>query len=66
MSLISQVVKNALCSGCLTHEAENELRQLYDGGCNLEDITALSLLQQAVLSGQVKRLSQENRQTTAA
>ena len=62
MALISQVVRNALFSGCLTIEAEAILSQQFDGGCSLEDITALTLLQRAVLSGRVKRLSQ-NRQT---
>jgi hypothetical protein len=59
MNLISQVVKNALSSGYLTVEAEDILRRLYDVGYSLEDITALSMLQRGVLSGQIKRLSQE-------
>lgn len=59
MSLISKVVKTALLSGILTPEAEDDLRRLFDNGCNLEDITALTLLQRAVLSGQVKRVSEQ-------
>ncbi len=59
MAVISQVVKNALFSGYLTVEAEATLSQQFDAGWSLENITALTLLQRAVLSGRVKRLSQD-------
>ncbi len=59
MAVISQVVKNALFSGYLTVEAEAALSQQFDSGWSLEDITALTLLQRAVISGRVKRLSQD-------
>jgi hypothetical protein len=60
MSPIDQVVQTAICSGYLTAEAEHTLCQYFDGNCNLHDITALTMLQRALLSGQVKRLSQES------
>ncbi|UBF27252.1 hypothetical protein K9N68_04610 [Kovacikia minuta CCNUW1] len=66
MSPISEVVKNALSSGYLTIEAEKTLQRLYEIGYSLEDITALSFLQRAVSSGQVKRLSQEIQQARTA
>lgn len=61
MSLIDQVVKKAICCGYLTAEAEHTLCQSFDGNCNLHDITALTMLQRALSSGQVKRLSQEHK-----
>ena len=51
MSLIDQVVKRAICSGYLTAEAEHILCRYFDGNCNLHDITALTMLQRALLSG---------------
>lgn len=66
MALISQVVRKALSSGCLTVEAEAMLSQQFEGGCSLEDITALSLLQRAVRAGMVTRLSQDWDHTRSA
>ncbi|HIK11068.1 MAG TPA: hypothetical protein IGS52_12495 [Oscillatoriaceae cyanobacterium M33_DOE_052] len=42
---------------------EEEIRQMFEAGCNLEDIDALIDLQYAVMSGQVKResISAKNR-----
>jgi hypothetical protein len=60
MTLICKVVKDALSSGYLTPEAEDSLRHLFSSSCQLEDITALTMLQRAVTSGKVKRLSQES------
>lgn len=54
MTLINQVVQSAICSGYLTSEAEARLRQLTSGVCNLEDVAALSMLQQALSSGKVQ------------
>ncbi|PSB29419.1 hypothetical protein [Stenomitos frigidus] len=62
MSRIDQVVQTAICSGYLTTEAEQRLCQYFDGNCNLHDIIALTMLQRALSSGQVKRLSQEETQ----
>ncbi|MBW4471346.1 MAG: hypothetical protein KME45_13205 [Stenomitos rutilans HA7619-LM2] len=58
MSLINQVVQKALCRGYLTTEAEQTLCQHISDNCNLHDVTALTMLQRALVSGQVKRLSQ--------
>ncbi len=66
MSLINQIVQKAICRGYLTVEAENTLCQLFDETCNLHDITALTMLQRALSSGQVKRLAQARQQTYAA
>ncbi|MBW4582179.1 MAG: hypothetical protein KME42_21645 [Tildeniella nuda ZEHNDER 1965/U140] len=63
MSPIDQVVQKAICYGYLTTEAEQTLCQYFDGNCNLHDITALTMLQRALSSGQVKRRSQESKQT---
>lgn len=60
MTLINQVVQSAICSGYLTSEAENKLRQLTSGICNLEDVAALSMLQQALTSGKVKCVLSED------
>ncbi len=63
MSPINQVVQKAICRGYLTVEAECTLCQYFDGNCNLRDITAMTMLQRALSSGQVKRLSKEDGQT---
>lgn len=65
MSLVNQVVQKAICRGYLTDEAERTLCQYLSSNCNLHDITALTMLQRALLSGQVKRLSQEQSQPNA-
>ena len=57
MSPINQVVQKAICLGYLTAEAEQTLCQYFDSNCNLQDITALTMLQRTLISGQVKRLS---------
>lgn len=63
MSPIKEVVQKAISRGYLTLEAEQILCQHFGGNCNLHDITALTMLQRTLLSGQVKRLSQENQPT---
>ena len=65
MSPIHQVVQKAIFYGYLTTEAEQTLCQYFSGNCNLRDVTALTMLQRALLSGRVKRRSQENKQTCA-
>jgi len=57
MSPVNQVVQKAIGRGYLTAEAEQALCQHFDGNCNLHDITALTMLQRALSSGQVKRLA---------
>ncbi|MBD2578365.1 hypothetical protein [Oscillatoria sp. FACHB-1406] len=60
MILIREVVNQALTTGYLSREAENQLRWLlqktkYDG----EDLRAFVQLQQAAMSGAVKQESRE-------
>ncbi|MBD2076446.1 hypothetical protein H6F86_21675 [Phormidium sp. FACHB-592] len=60
MNPVNQVVQKAIGRGYLTAEAEQALCQHFDGNCNLHDITALTMLQRALSSGQVKRLSKDS------
>lgn len=59
MFLIRDIVKEAFAAGCLTVEAEEQLRQLlrtkYDG----KDFKAFMLLQNAVASGVIRQESRE-------
>ena len=57
MSTICQIVHQALQSGYLTLEAENQLRQLLEANYNLRDLDALTRLQQAVTVGQIEQQS---------
>lgn len=57
MILIRQVVQEALSTGCLTVEAEEQLRQLLKTKYSLEDFNAFMTLQQAAMSGRVKQES---------
>lgn len=59
MSMISEIVYQVIQSGYLTVEAEEKMRQLFANGYNVEDIEALTLLQQAARSGRVKQQSRE-------
>ncbi len=59
-SLIQHIVREALQSGQLTAQAENQIQRLFQRGCDMEDIEALTQLQLAVEAGVVKRTS-ENR-----
>lgn len=65
MSPVNQVVQKAICRGYLTAEAEQILCEHISDHCNLHDITALTMLQRALISGQVKRLSQEQKPLNA-
>ncbi|MBV8886150.1 MAG: hypothetical protein JO235_19450 [Chroococcidiopsidaceae cyanobacterium CP_BM_RX_35] len=59
MALIRDVVQNALTSGYLTIEAENQLRQLLASKYEKEDFLAFMILQEAAMTGQVKQESRE-------
>lgn len=59
MILIRDVVQQAMTSGYLTLEAENELRHLLRRKYDIEDLNAFLALQQAAMSGKVKQESRE-------
>lgn len=59
MVMIREVVQQALKTGYLTVEAENELRHLLAHKYDLEDLNAFMVLQHAAMSGRVKQLSRE-------
>lgn len=59
MVLIREVVQEALKTGYLTVEAEEQLRQLLAEQYDLEDLNAFMLLQHAAMSGRVKQQSRE-------
>ncbi|KAM3098743.1 hypothetical protein ACKFKF_16865 [Phormidesmis sp. 146-12] len=57
MALIREVVQQALNTGLLTIEAENQLRQLLMTKYDREDFRAFMVLQSAAMSGCVKQES---------
>jgi len=57
MSLIREIVQQALSVGYLTVEAEDELRQKLRVKYDLEDLNAFMSLQQAAMSGRVEQQS---------
>lgn len=57
MALIREVVQQALMTGLLTIEAENQLRQLLSAKYDQEDFRAFMTLQRAAMSGSVKQES---------
>lgn len=60
MSCIRDVVQNAISTGYLSINAENQLRELLKTTRhNSEDISAFAGLQLAAMSGQVKQESRE-------
>jgi hypothetical protein len=59
MSTICKIVHQVLQSGYLTVEIEEKLRRQFAIKYDLEDIEALTRLQQAAISGQVKQQSRE-------
>ncbi len=59
MSRIREIVHQVLQSGYLTVETEQQVRQMFAAGYDLEDIEALTRLQQAALSGRVRQQSRE-------
>lgn len=60
MTRIRDVVQEALLTGYLTLEAENQLRQLLTTRYDTEDLNAFMQLQEAAMGGQVKQQSREN------
>jgi hypothetical protein len=59
MSTIREIVYQVLQSGYLTLETEEQLRQMFAVRYDLDDIEALTRLQQATIYGQVKQQSRE-------
>jgi flagellar biosynthesis protein FliP len=59
MLLIRNVVQQALSSGYLTIEAEDQLRQMLARKYDREDLNAFMTLQQAAMAGHVKQQSRE-------
>ena len=59
MPLIREIVQQALASGCLTIDAEEQLRQLLAQKYDAQDLRAFMQLQQATMSGLVKQESRE-------
>lgn len=57
MALIREVVQQALVTGLLTIEAEDQLRQLLLAKYDTEDFRAFMTLQSAAMSGSVKQES---------
>ncbi len=53
--MICKLVQQVFKKGYLALEVEEQLRQLYNAGCTLQDVDALTDLQYAVMCGQVKR-----------
>lgn len=59
MNLISDVVKQALKTGYLTLEAEEQLRVMLRRKYGQKDFEAFMELQQAAMAGEVKQESRE-------
>lgn len=59
MSLIREIVQQALITGYLTVEAENQLRQLLAKKYDWEDFKAFIRLQQEAMEGRVRQESRE-------
>lgn len=59
MSLIRDIVQQALTTGYLTLEAENQLRHLLSTKYDWEDFRAFIRLQQEAMEGRVKQESRE-------
>ena len=59
MLLIREIVQQAFTSGCLTVEAEEQLRKLLAKRYDAQDLRAFMKLQQATMSGVVKQESRE-------
>lgn len=59
MSTIREIVYKVLQSGYLTLETEEQLRQMFAVRYDLDDIEALTQLQQAAITGLVKQQSRE-------
>ncbi|MBE9006354.1 hypothetical protein IQ259_15120 [Fortiea sp. LEGE XX443] len=59
MTRIRDVVQQALVTGYLTVEAENQLRHLLTTRYDMEDFNAFMALQEAAMNGKVKQESRE-------
>ncbi|HEY9597420.1 MAG TPA: hypothetical protein V6D33_07090 [Cyanophyceae cyanobacterium] len=59
MSTIAEIVNQVIEAGYLTIETEEKLRQMFAKQYDLEDIEALTRLQQATTIGRVKQQSRE-------
>ncbi|MCF4969411.1 MULTISPECIES: hypothetical protein [Nostocales] len=59
MTRIRDVVQQALVTGYLTVEAENQLRYLLTTRYDIEDLNAFMTLQEAAMNGNVKQESRE-------
>lgn len=61
MVFIRDIVQQALKTGDLSLEAENQLRQLLRGKYGWEDLYAFTALQRAAMAGCVRQESREKR-----
>jgi len=61
MVLIRDIVRQAIATGYLTFEAEEQLRSLLRTKYDSKDLNAFMLLQRAMMSGSVKQESREKR-----
>ncbi|MFP4103103.1 hypothetical protein [Coleofasciculus sp.] len=59
MNLICEITQQALLTGYLTLDSENQLRQLLSRDYGTEDLKAFIHLQQAVMEGLVRQESRE-------
>lgn len=59
MNLIREIAQQALTTGYLTIEAENQLRQLLSKKYDWEDFRAFIRLQQEAMEGRVRQESRE-------
>ncbi|PSB26829.1 hypothetical protein [Stenomitos frigidus] len=59
MILIREIVQQALITGYLTIDAENQLRQLLRTKYDVNDLNAFMLLQQAAMSGSIRQESRD-------
>ena len=59
MVRIRDVVQQALATGYLSVEAENQLRKLLSTRYDWEDFNAFVVLQEAAMNGRVKQESRE-------
>ncbi len=53
--MISDIIKQVLQTGYLSVTTEQKLRVMFENCCTLEELDALSDLQEAILLGQVTR-----------
>lgn len=59
MLSIREIVKEAFTIGCLTVEAEEQLRQLLRTKYDVKDFRAFMVLQHAMMSGSIRQESRE-------